>query len=1086
MKIQTIRERLLASTMIGGVMLAAVVAVPAITVIAAPTTASAQDYTTGGLSGTVTDSNGAPVAGATVRISSNEQGFGRTVTTDSNGSFRVTQVPQGSYTVDVSAPGYGSTRDPNVAVRVGGTAAYGFTLAAAAAGASLDEVIITASRPELDFTQSTSGLTINVDELVERVPLGRSVSDVAQLAPRVIQGDSAFGNQPSLGGSSVAENAFYVNGLNITNFNNYIGGAPVPFDFYRTVDVQTGGYPAEFGRATGGILNATTKSGTNDWVFELHGNYAPDSLREDAPVAQARDFFVLRTPGGTACTVLSPTCQPVLQSTTPQAVPPLARNDLTEAESWSVIAEAGGPIIRDRLYVYGLYQWQESDTTTVNNTGATATRTVNDIPFWGAKVDAYITDTQHLEFTYFNTEGDFSPEQIRRSDGVKIGGTNNFVGGENWVARYTGNFTDWFTLSAAYGISEDQSYSEPLDPTSIQAFDVRTGTSIRVPGSNTSASTTFLSTEREFYRVDADVLFSWMGDHHVRFGMDNELTTLRRSQSRTGGYSLFYYAGDGFITPAGTDNLDVFFSTIGLGGAPIEGTNEAFYIQDSWDITEDLNLQIGLRHDLFSLDNLAGENVIELKDNWGPRFAFSLDPFGDNTDKFYASYGRYFIPVASNLSYRGADILYDAYFNPAGAATTYTINPDGTPVGGFGDPAVNPDLQICPAGTPGGAAGLRACLVNGDGTAEPADSKYAEGTKATNEDEFIIGYERKLDDLWTVGAAVSYRRLNNVSEDIAVDYLVRQYCDANLAGDATDDTTDLGQCYNQFSGDHQYVIANPGQDLTFLVREALPDGTRPTISFTAAETMIPPARREYVGLELTVDRAFDGVWGINGSYTLSKSEGNYEGTVLSDNGQTDAGSTILYDHLGLNEGKYGLLPNHRAHQFKLFGSYQVFEGLTLGMNYSLISPRHFGCLSRATTDTLSFGYGASAGVCRPDVLALAGNTDPYMPTGLGTPAAINGTTYPTYAVTTPRGSVFTSDWISTLDLSVRYTLPTFGFMPQGITLRADVFNVFDESGVTDLVETGTTGSGVNGNPNYGMPSGFQSPRQIRFGFDLAF
>ena len=1087
MKIQTIRERLLASTMIGGVMLAAVVAVPAITVIAAPTTASAQDYTTGGLSGTVSDSNGAPVAGATVRISSNEQGYGRTLTTDANGAFRITQVPQGSYTVEVSAPGFGSTRDPNVAVRVGGTAAYGFTLSAAAAGASLDDVVITASRPELDFTQSTSGLTVNVDELVERVPLGRSVSDVAQLAPRVIQGDSAFGNQPSLGGSSVAENAFYVNGLNITNFNNYIGGAPVPFDFYRTVDVQTGGYPAEFGRATGGILNATTKSGTNDWVFELHGNFAPDSLREDSPIAVGRQFYQMRvggTPAGAACTIASPTCISTLMTPTP-----LARNDLTEAESWSVIAEAGGPIIRDRLYVYGLYQWQESDTTTVNNTGATATRTVNDIPFWGAKVDAYITDTQHLEFTYFNTEGDFSPVQSNYATGAVIGGSNAFVGGENWVARYTGNITDWFTLSAAYGVSEDKNYTEPLDTTSIQATDARSGSFIRVPGSNVSATVGFLETERTFYRVDADVLFNWKGDHHVRFGMDNEETTLRRRSDRTGGYSLFYYAGDNFITPAGTDHLDVFVGSFGAFGAPVSGTNEAFYIQDSWDVTEDLNLQIGLRHDTFSLDNLAGENVIELSDNWGPRFAFSLDPFGDNTDKFYASYGRYFIPIASNLSFRGADLLYDAYFNPAGAATTYTINPDGTPVGGFGDPAVNPDLQICPAGTPGGAAGLRACLVNGDGTAEPADAKYAEGTKATNEDEFIIGYERKLDDLWTVGAAVSYRRLNNVSEDIAVDYLVRQYCDANLPGNSSDNTTQLGQCYEQFGGDHQYVIANPGQDLTFLVRENLPNGQRPTISFTAAETMIPPARREYTGLELTVDRAFDGVWSLNGSYTLSKSEGNYEGTVLSDNGQTDAGSTILYDHLGLNEGKYGLLPNHRAHQFKLFGSYQVFEGFTVGMNYSLISPRHFGCLSRATTDALSFGYGASAGVCRPDVMALGGNTDPYTPLGLGTTGTVGGATgpsYASYAQTTNRGSVFTSDWISQLDLSVRYTLPTFGFMPQGITLRADVFNVFDESSVSDFVETGTTGSGINGNANYGMPSGYQTPRSVRFGFDLAF
>lgn len=1089
MTIRTIRERLLASTMIGGVALAAAVALPAAAVMLAPTSASAQDYTTGALSGTVTNQAGTPIAGATVQIQSNDQGFARTTTTGANGQFRTSLVPQGSYTVSISAPGYTATTDENISVQVGSQASYTFALASADASTEVDEIVVVGTRPELDFSQSTSGLTVNVAELVTRVPLGRSVTAVTLLAPRTIQGDSAFGNTPSLGGSSVAENAFYVNGLNITNFNNYVGAAEVPFDFYRTIDVQTGGYPAEFGRATGGIVNATTKSGTNDFMFALHGNYAPDSMREDTPNVIGRDFYALRnTETGLSCGPLSSaTCVSTLIKGSP-----VARNDQTESESWSMIAEAGGPIWRDHLYAYGLYQWQESRTRTVNNTNATETITKNDVPFWGAKIDAYLTDTQRLEFTYFNTEGDYSPVQQSVATGAFVGGSNVYVGGENWVARYTGNFTDWLTVSAAYGKNEDQNYTEPLDTTSIYAVDVRGGPpGIRVPGSNVSTTTALLKTEREFYRADADITFSYMGDHHVRLGFDNEDTTLTRFSQRTGGFSYFYYAGDGFFAPVGDDYLDVFVSTIGGGGAPIEGTNRAFYIQDSWDITPSLNVQIGLRHDEFILYNLAGDEVIDLKDNFGPRFAFSLDPFGNKTDKFYASYGRYFIPVASNLSYRGADLLYDAYFTPT-AGGNYALNADGTPVGGLGTPAVNDDLQLCPANAPGGAAGLRACLVNGDGTAEPADAKYAEGTKATNEDEFVVGYERKLNDLWTVGAAVTFRKLNNVSEDIAVDYLVRQYCAANLEGSADDEDSEVGQCFAQFSGDHQYIIANPGEDLTFLVREALPNGERPVISFSKAEVELPKPKREYTALELTFDRAFDGKWSLNGSYVLSKSIGNYEGTVLSDNGQTDAGSTILYDHLGLVEGKYGLLPNHRAHQFKVFGSYQLFDGLTLGFNYSLQSPRHFGCLGRATTDTLSFGYGASAGVCRPDILAFAGNTDPtsaYTPIGLGTVGAVDTQAeYAAYAQTTPRGSAFAGDWTSNLDLSVRYTLPTFGmrFVPEGgITLRADVFNVFDEQAETDYVEVGGT-SGTAASANYGLASGYQSPRFVRFGFDLTF
>lgn len=1028
MKIGTIRGRLLTSTMMGGIAVVAAGALPVAAITLVPSVASAQDYTTGGLAGTVADQSGRPVSGATVTIRSTEQGFSRTTTTGANGVFRASLIPIGNYEVTIAAPGYETSVDPRVTVSQGAEANFLFTVGSNDGATNVDEIVVVGTRPALDFAQNTTGLTVDVAELVKRVPLGRSVTSVALLAPRVISGDSNIpgaASSPSLGGSSVAENAFYVNGLNITNFNTYVGGAEVPFDFYRSIDIKTGGYPAEFGRATGGIVNAVTKSGTNEFMFALHGNYAPNSLRENSPnirnLGAGPEFSV--------------------------------RNEDTKSESWSMVAEIGGPIWRDHLYAYGLYQWQESEVSTVNNSNVTRTTTTNDIPFWGGKIDAYITDSQRLEFTYFNTEGDYSPVFTSVETGAVTGGQTVNVGGENYVARYTGNFTDWLTLSAAYGRNQDQNFTTPLDNETPYAVDVRTGSGVRVPGSNVSTGTSLLTTEREFYRFDADLTFSWLGDHHVRLGMDNEDTTLIHSTERTGGGSYFYYAGDDVYSPAGTDTLDYYIATLGGGGAPVEGVNRAFYIQDSWDITEDLNLQLGLRHDQFTLFNLNGDEVIDLKDNWGPRLAFSLDVFGNGQDKFYGSAGRYFIPVASNLSFRGADRFVDVYFAPT-AGGAYVLNADGTPVGGFGTPVGNgiatpgAGLDICPDFVPGGAAGTRSCSVAGNGSQEPPESKYAEGTKATSEDEFILGYERQLNSLWSVGAAVTYRTLNNVSEDIAVDYLVLRYCE------------EQGLACEQYNGDYDYIIANPGSDLTFLVREALDDGSRPTLTFSAAEVGLPKARREYYGLETTFSRAFDGVWSLEGSYVLSKSEGNYEGTVLSDNGQADAGSTILYDHPGLTDGTYGLLPNHRAHQFKLFGSYQVLDGLVLGANASVISPRHFGCLGTVPNerDPLASGYGASGRYCPTD----SGETE-----------------------LVPRGSRFTSDWTTTLDLSVRYTLPTYGFMPAGVTLRADVFNVFNADAVTDRIEAGTL-SNYAPNPNYRNASSFQSPRYVRLGFDLTF
>jgi len=1043
LKIQTIRERLLAGTMIGGVALAAAVALPAAAVMLAPTSASAQDYTTGALSGTIVDENGSPVSGASVQISSNEQGFSRTVAAGANGAFRVPLVPLGSYTVTVSANGYQTTSDPNVTVRLGGNSAYTFTLnSAAAAGADLGEIVVTASRPELDFAQTTTGATINVAELVKEVPIGRNITSVALLAPRVIPGDSAFGNQPSLGGSSVAENAFYINGLNITDFNTYVGAVDVPFDFYRTVEVKTGGYPAEFGRATGGILNAVTKSGTNDFMFALHGNWNPSDLREESRMAyNSADAW------------------------------------LTDVESWQIAAEIGGPIIKDRLYAYGLYQWQDFEQSTFSSYSGTASNVTYDDPFWGVKLDGYITEGHHLEFTYFDT----SVEQLTLNrtftdtDGDGFGdtvganvssGTRGLFGGENWVARYTGNFTDWLTVSAAYGINENRADSFALDTDTTYARNMVTGAFLTTQRSLASQNQ---STKREFYRFDADLNFDWNGAHHVRLGMDNEDTELVHGLVVNGQAQRAYQLYGSYVRVL-TENM---------GGRPVDGQNRAFYIQDSWDLTDQLNLQIGLRHDQFILNNLAGQQVIDLKNNWGPRFAFSLDPFGEGRDKFYASYGRYFIPPASNLSFRGSDDYYWAYYRYATDADGFSVNADGT-ANGIGVPFVggSSSFRTCPTSAGYGAAGTVACQVYGTGEQEPADSKYAYGTKATNEDEFIVGYQRQVNDLWSVGAAVTYRKLNNVSEDVAVDSIVNAYCESQgMVCDAPYAGNSLG-----YFGDYQYIIMNPGKDVSFLVRSALPDGSRPVLTVSAAEMGLPKAKREYAGLELTFERAFDGRWSLNGSYALSKSIGNYEGTVLSDNGQDDAGSTILYDHTGLMDGAYGLLPNHRAHQFKLYGSYRLFDNFTVGANLSVISPRHFACQGSHPTDPDAAGYGASSFYC--PVMALDGTYANDNPDADGYPQ-------PTSAaqeeyVLSPRGSTFRSDWETKLDLSFRYTLPAFGGMSEGLVLRADVFNVFNTRKITNFNNLSDYDVQYDYNVDYGKPTSFQAPRSVRVGFDLQF
>src|SRR5262249_13722746 len=140
------------------------------------------------------------------------------------------------------------------------------------------------------------------------------------------------------------------------------------------------------------------------------------------------------------------------------------------ASRHELVVQASGPIIKDRLFVYGLYDAREFKTFTPDQKQNNATRTTNTSPFWGAKVDGYITDGQHLEFTYFNSTNttrtrSMNYDRVTKQVGAETGGTNGHSGGENLIARYTGTFAPWITVSGAYGINKLRDASLPLDIT---------------------------------------------------------------------------------------------------------------------------------------------------------------------------------------------------------------------------------------------------------------------------------------------------------------------------------------------------------------------------------------------------------------------------------------------------------------------------------------------------------------------------------------------------------------------------------------------------------------------------------------------
>src|SRR5688572_19326872 len=233
----------------------------------------------GSLVGRITASENTPLADTEVTVKNPETGFSRTVKADAEGYYRFPFLPVGRYVVEATRNGETLGKLADVTVGLGTATTANVTLAG-----SIETVEVSSTRiiQVVDVTSTESATNVTREEL-ERLPVERDLLSVALLAPGLTRGDAglcAGGNcGVSFGGSSIAENTVYINGLNVTDFYNRVGSSTVPYAFYKEFQVKTGGYSVEFGRTTGGVINAVTRSGTNEFEFGTEVAWEPSFLQ---------------------------------------------------------------------------------------------------------------------------------------------------------------------------------------------------------------------------------------------------------------------------------------------------------------------------------------------------------------------------------------------------------------------------------------------------------------------------------------------------------------------------------------------------------------------------------------------------------------------------------------------------------------------------------------------------------------------------------------------------------------------------------------------------------------------------------------
>jgi hypothetical protein len=298
------------------------------------------------LTGTVSDPSGGVVAGATVSTRNTATGLVREATTDSAGLFTIPNLAPGDYEVKVSAAGFSTSVQSNLSLAVGQQQQLNFSMKV---GSTSTTVQVSESAPQIELTSSAVSGQVE-SETVRELPLnGRDWTSLAQLQPGVKQiqtqmafstsarGNRGFGGEMTISGQRSTFNNYRIDGINV---NDYAMAAPgnvigivLGVDAIQEFSVLTSGFPAEYGRATGGVINAISRSGTNSFhgaVYEFLRNNALDS-------------------------------RPYFDRVNGRPNPPFKRNTFG--------ASAGGRIIKDRLFVFGDYEGlRQSKGLTANST----------------------------------------------------------------------------------------------------------------------------------------------------------------------------------------------------------------------------------------------------------------------------------------------------------------------------------------------------------------------------------------------------------------------------------------------------------------------------------------------------------------------------------------------------------------------------------------------------------------------------------------------------------------------------------------------------------------------------------------------
>ena len=842
----------------------------------------------GAIEGIVKDTSGAVLPGVSVEAKA-ENGSAMTTVSDEAGMFRFPSVSPGTYTLTANLSGFAPKSQGDVRVGLGQIKKVDFSLSLAGV---TESVQVTAETPLVDVRQNTRQTNIRAEQ-VELLPKGRDFTTLVTQAPGANQEAKSGGL--SIDGASAGENRYIIDGIETTNIRSGVSGKAVIADFVEEVQVKSSGYTAEFGGATGGVINVITKSGTNDWHGNVLFNVEGSSLSGDS----------------------RPTLRQNLSNSDLAEFISYPKDDSTRIEPGFAL---GGPIMRNRAWFFGAYQpalttnERSVDAQSSGNPNATVASVEQklQVQYVTGNMTSQLSDSLRGRVAFNNswsrTEGLLPALNGSDVAGVNYGKVSTFPNysvsaNMDWVA--SPNL--FFGIRGGY-FKQDQYDTnvteEPLvrwtTTSNVGFLDVpaslQRGTNFNSIPSNTKVTRDALT--RGYFQADGTVYGNLGGAHQVKFGVqaDRVGNNVLSGESR----NLVTIRWDlplatGVPVTRGTYG---YYEVRSNGVAPLQGfitegdihtTNIGLFIQDAWTINNRLTVNAGIRTERERVPTYTvGEDIPEFglefgfADKLAPRVGFAYDIKGDGKWKAFGSWGVFYDIFKLELprgSFGGDKWL--SYY--------YTL-----------DTYDWPNLMAstaCPPACPG-------TLIRG-----PIDFRHPSfGSDAIDPDlkpmrqqEATAGLEHQLNDVMSLSLRYVHKQVDRAIEDTG-------------ALDA--------------EGNEIYVVANPGEGLTAIAHPGV---------------ALPKAIRDYDSVEFAFEKRFASNWYLRSSYLWSRLYGNYSGLSQSDeNGRTSPNVGRLWDYplMMFQDGgtpALGPLATDRPHQFKTQFIYQLPIGTSIGLNQYIAS-----------------------------------------------------------------------------------------------------------------------------------------------------